>query len=333
MAELVLAVMLVSATLYAVLGGADFGAGLIEQFVPPEERDRIEVAIAPVWEVNHVWLVLLATLALVGFPRLYALVTSALHIPLLLMLLGIVARGSAFTIRHYDPTPGSWTSWYTLAFRFGSLLAPLSLGLTLAATAYGELHEEPTGGFYATYVAPWNTWFGWAAGAFVCALFAFQGAALLAAEHPRPNGALPYLRLARNTHLLAIALGAHVLVAGYVERRTWLDHLLRSPLALACVASASLLVPVVAYGFRSGLPWLVRGAMGAQVASVLVGFFSAQYPVLVRLEHGALTLANTAAPAATLRALLWAIAIGLCAILPGVVYLIRVYKHGARPPE
>ena len=94
MHELILSVMLVSATLYALFGGADFGAGLIEPFVPASERERIDVAIAPVWEANHVWLVLLATLSFVAYPRLYSVVTGYLHIPLLLVLLGCAAFGS-----------------------------------------------------------------------------------------------------------------------------------------------------------------------------------------------------------------------------------------------
>ena len=246
------------------------------------------------------------------------------------MLLGIVARGSAFTFRHYDPTPGAWSGWYTLVFRFGSFLTPLFLGVTLAATFSGRLPADLSGGFYASYIAPWNTWFGWAMGLFVCALFAFEGAALLAAEHPSREGPLPYLRLARNAHLLSVALGAHVFVAAYFEQRAWLASLLASLPMRAAIVLVTLLVPVVAYGFRRGRPWLVRIATGAQVALILLGFFAAQYPVLVRLSAGELTVANTAAPSATLRSLLWAVAIGLCAIVPGVAYLIRVYKQPLR---
>jgi cytochrome bd ubiquinol oxidase subunit II len=326
MAEIVLVVMLISATLYAVLGGADFGVGLIEPFIDPRERKRIDVAIAPVWEANHVWLVLLATLAFVGFPPVYAAVTGFLHIPLLLVLLGIVARGSAFTFRHYDPRPGGLASWYTLTFRFGSFLTPLFLGITLAATAHGTLEDDLSHGFYAVYVAPWNTAFGWATGAFVCALFAFQGAALLAAEHANDETGLPYARLARNAHLLAIALGGLTLGIAFVRNLSWLTRIWQSPLALAAFVFATALVPLVAYAFRRGRPWLLRVATGAQVASVLLGFFVGQLPTLVRMRGGDLTIANAQAPAATFRTLLWAVAIGLCAIVPGVVYLIRVYK-------
>jgi cytochrome d ubiquinol oxidase subunit II len=329
MRELVLAVMLVAATLYAVLGGADFGAGLVEPFVRAEDRKRIDVAIAPVWEANHVWLVLLATLAFVGFPPLYAIATNYLHIPLALVLLGIVARGSAFTFRHYDPTPGAFVGWYTAAFRAGSVMTPLFLGITLAATATGRISTDPTRGFYALYVAPWNTWFTWCTGLFVTALFAFEGAALLAAENPgiRSSGRLPFLRIARMAHLLSIALGGFTLLAAYLERLPWFDELLHSPLALACMAVATVLIAPIAWGFVHGRPWLVRLATGAQASSILLGFFLAQYPVLLRMSPHDLTLDTAAAPAATFRALVTAVIVGLCLILPGSAYLYRVYKR------
>jgi len=330
MHEVVLGVMLVAATLYAVLGGADFGAGLVEPFVPPADRKRIDVAIAPVWEANHVWLVLLATVTFVAFPRLYSLATTYLHIPILFVLLGIVARGSAFTFRHYDPTPGAYSGWYTLAFRLGSLLTPMFLGVTLAATAYGGLRTDQQAGFYAVYVAPWNTPFGWATGSFVCALFAFQGAALLAAENARGEGALPFERIARAAHLTSIALGGLVFFTAYLEQLPWLDDLLASPAALACLGLATLCLPATAYGFRNGRPWLVRGATFVQVCCILLGFFVAQMPTLLRIRSGDLTIESAAAPDATFRSALWAIAIGLCAILPATVYLIRVYKRAPR---
>ncbi|MDB4988232.1 MAG: cytochrome bd ubiquinol oxidase subunit [Myxococcaceae bacterium] len=328
MHELVLAVMLLSAMLYALFGGADFGVGLIEPFVPASERKRIDVAIAPVWEANHVWLVLLATISFVAFPRLYSTATAYLHIPLSLVLLGIVARGSAFTFRHYDPSPGALVGWYTLAFRAGSLLTPLFLGITLAATAGGGLRSDLGAGFYAVYVAPWNTWFGWATGSFVCALFAFEGAALLAAENAASALTLPFARLARNAHLCTMLSSGAVFVAAYVERLAWFEQLIHSALAIGSLIAVVLLAPVIALGFARGKPWLVRVATGAQLTAILLGFFAAQFPALLRMRGGDLTISAAAAPDATFRSLLVAITIGLCAIGPGMVYLIRVYKGG-----
>jgi cytochrome d ubiquinol oxidase subunit II len=325
MAEFVLAVLLLALVIYAVLGGADFGAGMIEGLVGG--REPVDVALAPVWEANHVWLILAVVLAFVGFPQCYALLTTHLHLPLLGVLLGIVARGSAFTFRHYDPDPGVLGRWYTALFRAGSLLTPLFLGVSLAATAAGRFPDAAGLSFYAAYVAPWNTAFCWMTGLFVCCLFAFEGAALLAAEHAVAGLPLPYLELARLLHAIAIGCGAAVFALAYFEHLTWFRQLLGSPFALAAFALATLLIPVVARAFDRGHPWLLRLAMGAQVACVLIGFFAGQFPVLLRLGSSELSYQAAAAPAATLRTLIWALAIGLTLVLPSLWFLIRVYKR------
>jgi cytochrome d ubiquinol oxidase subunit II len=322
--------MLVAAALYTVLAGADFGAGIMEGFMGKKARERVDIALAPVWEANHVWLVLIVVIAFVGFPRLYTLVTLYLHVPIVLALLGIVARGSAFTFRHYDPT-GALDASYSAVFRVASLLTPLSLGLIVAATASGSLPLVPQGGFREQFIDPWNTLFGWATGIFVCALFAFEGAALLAAEYVRSDAPLPYLRSARRAHFTAIGSGALVLLIAYIQDLPWLHALARSPLAIAAMILATLLIFVVAYAFHAGRPWVLRLAMGAQATCVLLGFFAGQFPVLLRTQTADLTYRELAAGPATLRGLMWAVVIGLVVILPLLAYLIAVYKGRDAP--
>lgn len=326
MVEVLLVVTLVAAALYTVLAGADFGAGIMEGLMGRKARERVDVALAPVWEANHVWLVLIVVIAFVGFPKLYTLVSIHLHLPVLCALLGIVARGSAFTFRHYDPT-NTLDRSYTAVFRAASLLTPLSLGLIVGATATGTIPGELRGGFYALYIAPWNTLFGWATGAFVCALFAFEGAALLAAEHVRDDAPLPYLRSARIAHFVTIGLGAVVVGIAFVEKLRWARALLSSPVALAALGLATILIFAVAYAFHAGRPWVLRLAMGAQACCVLVGFFAAQFPVLLRTTGEDFTYRDLAAPPSTLRGLLWAVGVGLVIIVPLLGYLIAVYKR------
>ncbi len=106
--EAVAAVMLFSLTLYALFGGADYGAGFWDFIAQGRrgraQRDLIAHAIGPVWEANHVWLIIVVVLMFTGFPVAFAAVMTALHIPVSLMLVGIVLRGSAFTFRSYDNT-------------------------------------------------------------------------------------------------------------------------------------------------------------------------------------------------------------------------------------
>src|SRR6185503_9674341 len=107
MLELIIAIfILLSLILYGLMGGADFGGGMWDSlaFGPRAGRQRkaIAEAIAPIWEANHVWLILVVVLLFTGFPRAFAVMMIALHIPLTAMLIGIVLRGSAFVFRKYD---------------------------------------------------------------------------------------------------------------------------------------------------------------------------------------------------------------------------------------
>src|SRR5207247_3294027 len=99
-----------SLTGYARLGGADFGGVVWDLLArgPRRERQRhlIAEAIGPVWEANHVWLILAIVLLFTCFPPAFARLGTLLHIPLSLVLIGIVLRGSAFTFWRYGGRAG-----------------------------------------------------------------------------------------------------------------------------------------------------------------------------------------------------------------------------------
>lgn len=329
MVEILVAVMAVAAVAYVTFAGADFGAGMVEPLLPREQRMRASAAIAPVWEANHVWLVLIAVLSFVGFPRLYVEAGTYLHVPLLLVLLGIVARGAAFTFRHYDPQPGRLGPWYSAIFRLFSALTPLFLGIVAAALVDGRIGPCETD-FFSCYIKPWNTWFGWATGLFVCALFAFQGVALLSAEYARGDSrALPYVRLSRRLHLGTVACGGLVFGAAYSGDSPWLKDFRGSMVAWGALGLSTLLWPLVALAFHAGRPQLLRVALAAQAAVIVCGFFAPGFPILMRIADGNhVQLPAAAAPPAVLLQLLIAVAVGLCLILPALVYLIAVYKRG-----
>ena len=76
---------------YCVFGGADFGAGFWDLFAGGAERGErprevIDHSIGPVWEANHVWLIVAVVILFTGFPRAFAAVSTFLHVPLLLAL-------------------------------------------------------------------------------------------------------------------------------------------------------------------------------------------------------------------------------------------------------
>src|SRR6476659_4751687 len=104
MAAAVGAIVLASGNLYAVLGGADFGAGLWDLLAGTTARTcaprgLIEESVTPVSEANHVWLVFDLVIFWTAFPHAFAAVMTTLALPLWLALAGIVLRGAGFAFR------------------------------------------------------------------------------------------------------------------------------------------------------------------------------------------------------------------------------------------
>src|ERR1700681_3228635 len=89
-------VLMASLTFYALFGGADYGGGVWDLLASgpraQEQRRLIADAITPVWEANHVWLILVVVLLFAGFPPAFAAVSTALNIPLTVLTIGIVMR-------------------------------------------------------------------------------------------------------------------------------------------------------------------------------------------------------------------------------------------------
>src|SRR5206468_7963227 len=101
--EIIAGLMVLALNAYVLMGGADFGGGLWDLLAsgPRREAQRTLIAdsIAPIWEANHVWLIVVVVVLFTGFPIAFGTLGVVLHIPISLTLIGIVLRGSAFVFR------------------------------------------------------------------------------------------------------------------------------------------------------------------------------------------------------------------------------------------
>ena len=85
--------------------------------------------MGPVWEANHIWVIILIVILWIAFPKYYKVMVTSLHIPITLMLLGITLRGVAFVFRHYDAFVDKSQHVYNWLFRISSLITPIFLGM------------------------------------------------------------------------------------------------------------------------------------------------------------------------------------------------------------
>lgn len=317
--------------IYALLGGADYGGGLWDLLArgPRADRQRvlIERSIAPVWEANHVWLIVVVVVLFVGFPRAFAVISVALHVPLTLLLLGIVLRGTAFTFRHYDRSSEEARSRWGSVFAWASAFTPLMLGITLGAVSAGTIQiegsgdaERVTSGLVDSWLAPLPL----AAGVMALALFAFLSAVYLCVE------AGPDFALAEDFRGRAILAGVAVAAAAATgllaagPRSVFGGRLLHGPLTWPIQLATGLCAITAFAALLRRRYQLARVAAIAQVTLILVGWALAQLPYLIAPD---LTLEEAAAPRITLVLLLGALGAGSLILAPTLYWLLRVFKR------
>lgn len=326
----IIGTMLAALVLYFLLGGADFGGGVWDLLAAGPRRDEqralIEQAIGPVWEANHVWLILVVVLLFGAFPPAFAAVSIALHVPLTLFLLGVVLRGSAFAFRSYDPAAGGRRRW-GLLFSLASAVAPLTLGACVGALASGRVRVRAgavEGGFFAPWLAP----FPLVTGLFALALCAFVAATYLAREaRDRPlqdDFRRRALAAGAAVGLLALAAfalsraGAPLVHDGLTGRAwTWPFH------GLTALAAGGAFWAL--WRRRYGL---ARVAVSAQTGLILLGWALSQYPYLVVPD---VTVDNALANPKTLDAMALALAAGAPVLLPSLYLLFKIFKAQPRP--
>lgn len=312
---------------YVLFGGADFGAGIVEAFDGEINRESIADAIAPVWEANHVWLVLVIVILFMGFPKIYSVMSLYLHIPLLLMLIGIVLRGTAFTYMHYDAIKDRSNIVYNAVFKISSILTPLFLGITLGAMVLGRVNPNAST-FYEGFIAPWFNLFSFMLGLFTIALFGFLAAVYLIGEVEDEQSRINFLRAAKRINIFAVISGALVFSSAHWDGLPLLSLFLESWVAIASVTAATILLPLTWRSLNRKAVIASRIYAGAQVVLIMFAWFWVQAPVVLNLTESNvdLTFYNTAAPSSTLLQLTLALIVGSLIILPSLYFLMKTFK-------
>jgi cytochrome bd ubiquinol oxidase subunit II len=323
----IIIILSVSFMLYAILGGADYGAGIIEIFAGRKGEKIISKAIAPVWEANHVWLILAIVIIFTAFPQVYSTISTSLHIPLMIVLIGIVLRGSTFTFRHYDVARDESHKYYTLLFRISSFITPLFLGVTLGAMILGRINLDTSGNFYEKFMEPWLNGFCFTVGLFSASLFGYIAAVFMLGEVESLGDRKRYVQLSKVFLLITIALGVLVFVIAEWYGHRLFNEFFASGFSIAALSTVLLLIPVVFYLFHHPNIIYLRVVAGVQVSLIMLGWFAIQFPVLIYEKNGNhLSFYNTTAPESTLLQLLIALFVGLVLVIPAFYFLFKVFK-------
>jgi len=280
-------VLVVFWTGFLVLEGFDFGVGMLHGVVGRDERGRRLAiqTIGPLWDGNEVWLIVAAAGTFAAFPGWYATMFSGFYLAFLLLLVALIARGVSFEF--YGKRDSTrWRRAWDAATTWGSLLAPLLIGIALG----NLLHGVPIGTDqeYAGTFTDLLNGYSLFTGVTVVLLCLLQGASFLTlktAGEIRERS----VRVGRR-----IAPVAAVAVLGFA---VWTQ-------VMAGQGVGALLVEVVAVLAAVAAAWLLgRGrdgrafaATSLAMAAVVVSIFVNLYPRVMVSTLGSstdLTISNT----------------------------------------
>lgn len=329
-ADAILALTWAGLTAYAVLGGADFGAGFWDLVGVGEDRDRaqglIEETIGPVWEANHVWLIFALVVVWTAFPPVFAAVASTLYVPLTVVAIGVILRGSGFVFRK-SLDASRLRRRFGLLFGLSSVITPFFLGAIAGAIATGRV---PAGNATGDPISSWLNPTSVVGGLLGVGLCAYLAAVYLTAD-ARRKGEAPLADLLRR-RALAMGVAVGILALAGIAVLAW-----DAPELYAGLVGRAL--PVVLLSAAAGLVSLAllwvrrfgvaRASAAIAVGSILWAWAVGQYPYLL---IGSLTVTEAAAPSSTLGALLVVLVVGVVIVVPAMVLLFAVAQRPVRVP-
>ncbi|MCE7063992.1 cytochrome d ubiquinol oxidase subunit II [Dyadobacter sp. CY326] len=330
MLYIVITFLWASILLYLLLGGADYGAGIIELFTSRKNKDvtrqTLYGAIGPIWEANHMWLIIAIVILFVGFPVIYSTMSIHLHIPLTIMLLGIIARGTAFTFRHYDAVVDDMQYLYNTIFAVSSFITPLFLGIIAGSAVSG--HIDPAADtFLSAYIFSWLHWFSVSVGLFTVAICGFLASVYLIGETKNDQDRLRFAHKAQFFNIAAVLCGILVFIAAYIEHIPLLEWVFGNWVGRIAIISATLSLVWMWSLLYQGKLALLRPLAGFQVTMILLTTTYKHFPNIVILKGGGyLSLLEHRGQEKTMEALGLALLIGSVFILPALFYLIYSFQ-------
>lgn len=331
-ADAVAAVLWVGVTLYAVFGGADFGAGLWALLAGHREggerpRALIAWAIGPVWEANHVWLIFVLVVLWTAFSEAFASIMSTLFIPLSLAAFGIVLRGSGFAFQKLAPrVRGRRISEYL--FAGSSVVTPFFMGTVVGGIASGRV---PVGNAAGDPLTSWVNPLSLLVGVLFVATGAYLSAVFLISD-ARRFGDFQLERYFAVRALAAALVAGAVAVAGVIVLHDQAGHIynrLTDQALPLMILSAVCGLGVLALLVRGGGRGIRPLAVGA-VAAVVWGWGVAQFPYLL---PESLTISQGAAPSATLNAVLIVFGAAVLLVIPSLGLLYSLSQRSVLEGE
>lgn len=331
MLTVVIAFLFFSIVLYLIFGGADFGVGILELLSNKKNRPLTKKTayrvIGPVWEANHMWLIICIVIMWIAFPIYYNLIVTQLHIPLSLLLIGIIGRGTAFVFRHYDAYKDGSQKLYDSIFQLSSIFTPFVIGLIAGALISGEMiHPDliKNETFYTLYIHTWLNPFSILVGFFIVSLTAFTSAIFIAGE-TKEREQLYYWKKLIKANIAVIITGTLVFLEGMLSQREFVSLLFGNRLTMIVFILVTLLLWPLWISLRKGTKILPRLIVSAQLMFIILIWSALSFPYLIAFQEGKLSLLEQLPPDSVFDVLGWSLIIAGIFVLPGLYHLFKTF--------
>jgi cytochrome bd ubiquinol oxidase subunit II len=306
---------------YVVLDGYDLGVGMLMPGATEQEQSVMVASIGPFWDANETWLVLGIGILLSAFPAAHGVVLTALYLPVVAMLIGLMLRGVAFELRM--KALGWHRELWNWLFWLGSFIAAFFQGVMLGRYITGF---EPGVGYWL---------FAIVVGASLCGGYVLLGATwlILKTEGALQRKAIGWTRWGMLWVGLGVALVslATPMVSATV-RDKWFDFprtLALMLLPLATLVAAGWLWRVTA-SMRAGAMQRDWRPFAAATAIFVLAFLGLAYSLYPYVVIDRLTIWEAAAHPSALKVLF----IGAAIVLPFIVFYTilsyRIFRGKAR---
>ena len=301
---------------YVILDGYDLGVGILSGMTADDShRDTMMESIAPFWDGNEVWLILVGAGLFAAFPMVYSIFLSAFYLPVALMLMGLIFRGVAFAFRHHARR-NSWI--WDRGFFLGSLVVSFVQGV-----AMGRMVQvlPVAGGQYVGGPFDWLTPFSLFTGIALVLGYALLGAGWLIFRTQGPVQDWAYTRIKLLLPAVLAGLGVvaiYTLSTHMRVRDRWLHDI--------WLALFPLMIILASWGVWTGvkrrIDWAPYGMSVIIFAAAFMTLEASFWPYLIPFS---VTIQEAAAPVQSLSFLFYGAGIVLFPVIlfyTGMVYWI-----------
>lgn len=264
--------------MYVLLDGFTLGVGLLFPWIQDtKDRDDMISTVLPVWDGNETWLVFAGAALYAGFPQAFGVLLSALYLPLILLVVGLLLRGVSFEFIHKAPPTG--VHIWEKCFFLGSLIAVVAQGIFVSNYVRGLIANPMTGNIEAH---EWWSWFN-----LFCAVALIIGYTLLGSARliKKTHGHLQEKLFSISSKLQWLLLFIFIVVGIYSPAthssfKTWFV-LHNSPFMIMFIISAIILMAVHAFAIKKRIESLPFIALITIFIIAYIGFGINNLPYLV----------------------------------------------------